>query len=68
MKKLNIKNFLILELLVLMAVAFLTDWIIAIIHGGTFTIFGLIVNGFEAFIAAISYDYLEQFYENKQNK
>ena len=67
MQKLNIKNFLVLELLVLMIVAFLTDWIIAIIHGGTFTIFGLIVNGLEAFIAAICYDFLEQFYKQKHN-
>ena len=62
MQKLNVKNFLILELLVLMMVAFLTDWIVAIIHGGTFTILGLLVNGLECFIAATCYDYLEQFY------
>ena len=68
MQKLNIKNFLILELLVLMSVSVLTDWIVAIIHGWTFTIFGLILNGLETFIAAICYDYLEQFYKNKKSK
>ena len=68
MRKLNIKNFLILEVLVLMSVSVLTDWIVAIIHGGTFTIFGLMVNGFETFIAAICYDYLEKIYNSKSNK
>lgn len=64
--KLVFKNLIIMEYGILMFVLFLTDWIIAIFKNGTFTVFGIIVNGIEAYAAAKCFEYLEDYYN--QNK
>ena len=47
-------------------IAFICDWVIAIVGSGTFTIFGLITNLLLAASAVLCFDYLENYLENKK--
>ena len=65
-KKLNIKNLIILIIGSLSFIAFICDWVIAIVGSGTFTIFGSITNLLLAASAVLCFDYLENYLENKK--
>lgn len=67
MKKLNIKNLVVMEYGVLLFAMAITDWIMAVVGGGTFTTWGLIVNFVEIMGSCVCFGYLEEYYENKHS-
>ena len=61
--KFNFKNFLILTIGIITFILFVTDWVIALVYSGTFTVYGIVVNLIEMAISTLCFDYLENYIE-----
>lgn len=59
--KLNVKNLIVLLIGVLAFMLGLSEWIIALVYNGTFTVLGLLINLIEFFVANECYEYLENY-------
>lgn len=66
--KLNIKNLIIMLIGILAFMLGLSDWILALVKNGTFTVVGLLINLTEFFVACECYEYLEDYLNNKEGR
>lgn len=64
--KLNIKNLIIMLIGILAFMLGLSDWILALVNNGAFTVIGLVINLVEFFVACECYEYLEDYLNNKE--
>jgi O-antigen/teichoic acid export membrane protein len=65
--KINYKNLLILSIGIVLFIAFISDWIIALVFGGTFTGYGLFINLMEILMCSMCYDYIENCIKKSTN-
>ena len=61
----NLQNFFILIFGLINLILFVSDWVIAIMFIGTFTVLGIILNLVEASLFVGCFDYLEYYLNNK---
>lgn len=66
--KINYKNLLVLSVGIVFFIAFISDWIIALVFGGTFTGYGLFINLMEILMCSMCYDYIENCIEKSTAK
>lgn len=66
--KLNIKNLIIMLIGILTFMLGVSDWVLALVNNGTFTVIGLVINLAEFFVACECYEYLEDYLNNKEVK
>lgn len=66
--KINYKNLLVLSVGIVLFIAFISDWIIALVFGATFTGYGLLINLLEILMCSMCYDYIENCIEKSTGK
>ena len=68
MTKLNYKNIFLFIIMLISAILFIKDWVIILVKGASFTWLGLITNIIFLGVASFTYEYLEEYIQEKEER